>query len=119
MGINLFSYLELALKTQHERQSKPSFEMEPCKICLENFEEKPTEAEIDDDADTDLYMLPCSHILHKRCIFDHMPNKSFLKCPYCEKMVGFIFGNMPDGIMTHQIDEDLACPGEKPGTIII
>ena len=47
-----------------------------CFVCYDRF------------VDTDLVrILPCSHILHRMCIDDHLTKKSYL-CPYCQKPAG-------------------------------
>lgn len=54
-----------------------------CLICYDFFTE------------TDLIrVLPCSHILHRRCIDDYLKNKSHC-CPYCKNPVGeYAYSNM-------------------------
>lgn len=46
-------------------------------------------------------------------------DKKWIKCPICSTIYGKMIGDMPDGKMTHYVDNKMICPGYPAGTIVI
>jgi deltex-like protein len=65
---------------------------EKCIICLEEFME---------DESNIIRMDECTgHYFHDICISQCRQNKSYIKCPICNKIYGVMIGDMPQGNMS-------------------
>lgn len=78
-------------------------------ICLELFQIRDLEKELEKQSELDVYALPCSHIYHKECLKNMIGKNKWVKCPVCSTIYGKMMGDMPDGKMTVNIDNKMKC----------
>ncbi|CAI2372144.1 unnamed protein product [Moneuplotes crassus] len=110
---------ELYLLLEEQRHQKDIAEEEICPICRCEFydnihtlkKEEILEQQIQMVADPSQISVikfdNCSdHYFHKGCAEMMLGDKSYLKCPICANIYGFMTGEMPSGRMTWQYFEE-------------
>lgn len=64
-------------------------------------------------------MLECQHKFHLDCLQNLISGKDWVKCPVCQKIIGKMVGDQPDGQMKVTFDSSATVPGYGKGVITI
>lgn len=127
----MISPMEIYYKLKYEVFHKMSLEDDKCSICQFNFYDDnlkdKTIEEISklndqnkDNYDVILLNNCADHFFHLECLNNLIGDKSFIKCPNCNKIYGIITGDQPKGKMSASLTDDYNCEGfEGIETIVI